>query len=151
MTTPHPRTLSRFARPLLIGTLGMFGILVGFVPDLAASQPSAVFATIARADDFGDADLRKFAAALVQIEPIRQSTLDRVSRVNGGNLPNLVCNQPSSMDGLNQEAKSLFIRYCNQCESIAASKGLSIDRFNQIAQAVRANSALQTKVRNLMN
>jgi hypothetical protein len=153
MTTP--RTHSKFyrlSRPLLLGILtSVLGIGAGIVPDLT-QNPSALFNIAAYAQEFSDPDLRNYAAALMQIEPIRQSALAQVSHANSGNtLPNLVCNQPNTMEGLNSEAKSLFIKYCNQCESIAASRGLSIDRFNQITQAVRANPQLQNRVRSFMN
>jgi Domain of unknown function (DUF4168) len=153
MTTSHVRsTFYPLSRSLLLGTIAsLFGILGGIVPDFTAEHPSSLFASAAQADEFSDPDLRNYAAALMQIEPIRQSTLSQVSKANGGSLPNLVCSQPNTMEGLNSEAKSLFINYCNQCESIAASKGLSIDRFNQITQAVRANPQLQNRVRNFMN
>jgi hypothetical protein len=154
MTTSHVRSkFYRLSRPLLLGTIAsLLGIIGGIVPDVTAEQPSFLFASAARADEYSDADLRNYAGALMQIEPIRQSALSQVSRANNGSaLPNLVCNQPNTMEGLNSEAKSLFINYCNQCESIAASKGLSIDRFNQITQSVRADSKLQERVRSFMN
>lgn len=135
----------------MLGTIATcLGLVSGIVPDFT-QQPSAFFSSSARADEFSDADLRNYAAALMEIEPIRQSTLAQVRASSGGTLPNLVCNQPSTMDSLNSEAKSLFVKYCNQCESIAASKGLSIERFNQITQSVRSNPQLQTRVRSFMN
>jgi hypothetical protein len=154
MTTPHVRRkLFSLSSPLLLGIItSVVSILGGIVPDFTAAHPSSLFANTARADEFSDPDLRNYAAALMQIEPIRQSALSQVSKANNSSaLPNLVCNQPSTMEGLNSEAKSLFINYCNECESIAASKGLSIDRFNQITQAVRANPQLQNRVRSFMN
>jgi hypothetical protein len=153
MTISHVRSsFYRLSRPLLLGILtSLLGTLGGIVPDFTTGQPSTFFSSSARADDFTDPDLRNYAVVLMQIEPLRQSTLAQVSRANSGTLPNLVCNQPNTMEGLNSEAKSLFIKYCNQCESIAASKGLSIDRFNQITQAVRANPQLQNRVRSFMN
>lgn len=153
MTTPHTRSnFYRLSRPLLLGIMtGLLGILGGIVPDFNTGQPSSFFNSSARADEFSDPDLRSYAAALMQIEPIRQSALAQVSRANGGSLPNLVCNQPNTMEGLNNEAKSLFVKYCNQCETIAASQGLSIDRFNQITQAVRSSPQLQNRVRGFMN
>jgi hypothetical protein len=153
MTTPHtPNTLRRLSRPLLLSILtGISGILVGVVPDLTVSQPSLLFSSAARADEFSDVDLRNYATALMEIEPIRQSALAQVRASTGGTLPNLVCNQPSTMEGLNTEAKSLFVNYCNKCETIASSRGLSIERFNQITQSVRSNSQLQNRVRSFMN
>jgi Domain of unknown function (DUF4168) len=153
MTTPHAqRNFYRLSRPLLLAIItSCLGTLGGIVPDFTATQSNSFFNSTAQAQDFSDPDLRNYAAALMQIEPIRQSTLAQVSRANSGALPNLVCNQPNTMEGLNSEAKSLFVKYCNQCESIAASRGLSIDRFNQITQAVRANPQLQNRVRSFMN
>jgi hypothetical protein len=153
MTTPHaPNTFHRLSRPLLLGILtSISGILVGAVPDFTASQPSLLFSSAARADEFSEADLRNYATALMAIEPIRQSALAQVRASAGGTLPNLVCNQPSTMEGLNTEAKSLFVNYCNKCEAIASSRGLSIERFNQITQSVRSNPQLQNRVRGFMN
>jgi hypothetical protein len=153
MTTLSSRSnFHHLSRPLLLGIIiGMLGILAGIVPDLSASQPSLVFSSAARADEFTDADLRNYAAALMEIEPIRQSTLAQVRASAGGTLPNLVCNQPNTMEGLNSEAKSLFINYCDRCESIASSRGLSIERFNQITQSVRSSSQLQNRVRSFMH
>jgi Domain of unknown function (DUF4168) len=142
----------RLSRPLLLATItGILGILCGIVPDLSAAQPSLVFSSAARADEYTDADLRNYAAALMEIEPIRQSALTQVRASAGVTLPNLVCNQPNTMEGLNSEAKSLFINYCDRCESIAASRGLSIERFNQITQSVRSSSQLQNRVRSFMH
>jgi hypothetical protein len=154
MITPHTRrNSSNFSRPLLWGLMASFlSILSGIVPDFAAPQPSQIFASAARADEFKDKDLRNYAAALVQIEPIRQSTLAQVSRaLGGGKLPNLVCNQPGTMSGLNAEAKSLFVNYCNQCQSIASRHQLSIEQFNQITQALRSNPQLKQRVRSFLN
>jgi hypothetical protein len=153
MTTLHSRSnFYRLSRPLLLGIItSVFGILVGIVPDFTAPEPSLFFSSAARADEFSEPDLRNYATALMEIEPIRQSTLAQVRASTGGTLPNLVCNQPNTMEGLNSEAKSLFVNYCNQCETIAASRGLSIERFNQITQSVRSNSQLQNRVRGFMN
>jgi Domain of unknown function (DUF4168) len=155
-TPPHMATLHTFtnlSRPLLLSAIfSLLGLGSGIVPDFTAQQHSQIFSSIARADDFSDTDLRNYAAALMQIEPIRQSTLTKVSQANGGGkLPNLVCSQPDTMAGLNSEAKSLFINYCNQCESITTSRGLSIEKFNQITQSLRANSQLKDRVRGFMN
>jgi hypothetical protein len=153
MTILHSRSNFHFlSRPLLLGIItGILGISIGIVPDFTASEPSLFFSSSALADEFSDPDLRNYAAALMEIEPIRQSTLAQVRASTGGTLPNLVCNQPNTMEGLNNEAKSLFVNYCNQCETIAASRGLSIDKFNQITQSVRSNPQLQNRVRGFMN
>lgn len=154
MITPHTRPHHTYhgSVPLLLGLMAsVLSILSGIVPDFAAQQPDRIFASAARADEFKEKDLRNYAAALMQIEPIRQSTLAQVSRaLGGGKLPNLVCNQPDSMSGLNPEAKTLFVKYCNQCHGIASKHQLSIEQFNQITQALRANPQLKERVRQFL-
>ena len=153
MATPHTHTNShRLYRPLMLGIMaGFLSILGGIVPDLIAQQPSQIFASAAQADDFSDPELRNYAAALMKIEPARQSALAEVSQANGGTLPNLVCSQPDTMEGLNVEAKAIFINYCDRCKKIAADQGLSIDKFNQITQAVRSTPELKIRVQKFMN
>lgn len=152
MTTPH--TLSyycRLTRPLLLAGIASMSILGGIVPDLSAPNLDRVFASAARADDFNDETLRNYARSLLQIEPLRQSALAQIRAANGGDLPNLVCNQPDMMGGLNDRAKSLFVNYCNQCKDIAESHGLSIDLFNAITQSLRSNPELKEKIRKHMH
>ncbi len=153
MATPHAHTNShRLYRPLMLGMMASFlGILGGIVPDLTVGQPSQIFASAVQAQDFSDPDLRNYAAALMKIEPARQSALADVSQANGGTLPNLVCSQPDTMDGLNAEAKTIFINYCDRCKQIAADRGLTIDKFNQITQAIRTTPELKQRVQNFMN
>ncbi|MFM2304957.1 MAG: hypothetical protein RLZZ135_2369 [Cyanobacteriota bacterium] len=126
-------------------------ILVGIVPDLTFGQPHHIFASAAQAEDFNDTELRNYAAALMKIEPARQSALAEVSKANGGTLPNLVCSQPDTMEDLNADAKTIFINYCEECKKIAAERGLTIDKFNQITQAVRSTPELKQRVQNFMN
>ena len=153
MATLHTRAnLYSLLHPLLLSiTITSITILTGVVPNLTAQQPSQMFASVAQADEFSDNDLRNYAAALVEIEPIRKSALAQVSQANGGGrLPNLVCSEPDTMSGLSDRAKSLFIDYCNQYASIAASRGMSVDRFNQITQALRSSSRLKKQIRGFM-
>ena len=135
----------------MLGTIATcLGLVSGIIPDFT-QQPSAYFGSSARADEFSDADLRNYAAALMEIEPIRQSILAQVRAINGDPLPNLRCDQPSTMDSLKSEAKSLFVDYCKQCGDIVARKGISDKFFNQITQSVRSNPQLQSRVRSFMN
>jgi hypothetical protein len=154
MASPHPHTKSfRLYRSLMLGIMAScLSILGGIVPDHTFGQPHQIFASAAQAEDFNDAELRNYAAALMKIEPARQSALAEVSKANGGTtLPNLVCSQPDTMEGLNTDAKTIFINYCEECKKIAAERGLTIDKFNQITQAVRSTPELKQRVQNFMN
>jgi hypothetical protein len=85
------------------------------------------------------------------IEPRRQQALAEIRQLNGGELPNLICNQPQTMSSLNEKAQSRFVSYCNECRDIAASNGLSMDLFNSITETLRGNSTLKNRILNFMN
>ena len=151
MISPH--TLSfccRLSHPIVLGTIIGVSLLGGIVPDLTAQQPDRIFASAARANNFSNDDLRNYAKSLMQIEPLRQSTLAEIRNVQGGPLPNLICNQPATMVGLKDAARSRFIEYCDQCKSIAARNGLSMDLFNAITESLRTDPSLKQKIRSYM-
>jgi hypothetical protein len=152
MTTPHTLT-TRFhrSRSFCLGILVAGGIIGGIVPDLSKIGTDGLFASSARAQTFNDGDLRSYALVLMQIETIRKVALSQVAQANGGSVPNLVCDRPDTMSGLNEEAKGVFINYCNQSRSIVESKGLSMDRFNEITQNIRSNRQLKRKILQFMN
>jgi hypothetical protein len=151
MNTPHT-TLDRLFKSRLIwlSVAVTLGIGSGIAPDLSKANTAQMFAQSVRAQDFNPNELRGFAMAAMQIEPIRKSTLGQIKQIQGGKVPNLVCNQPDSMNALNPEAKGLFVEYCNRCKSIAEGNGISLDRFNEIAQALKSNPDLKKKIVNFM-
>lgn len=91
-------------------------------------------------------ELKKYAKALIEIEPLRISALETISQKMAGNLPNLMCHQPESMSSLPIDARKVFVNYCNQSQAIAQRYGLGIERFNEITSMVLSNPRLQGRL-----
>jgi Domain of unknown function (DUF4168) len=98
-----------------------------------------------------DEDLRKYAAALTEIEPLRVEALNTIKSKVSGDLPNLMCNQPDGMSSLPSDARKIFIRYCANANEIANRKGLSMAAFNRITSQVASNSQLRKRLQQLVN
>jgi hypothetical protein len=98
-----------------------------------------------------DEDLRKYAAALVEIEPLRVEALTAIKGKVAGDLPNLMCNQPDSMSSLPSDARKIFVRYCANANDIANRKGLSMTAFNRITSQVSGNPQLRKRLQQLVN
>lgn len=101
---------------------------------------------IASAEGISGPELKKYAKALIEIEPLRIAALETISKRVDGNLPNLMCHQPDSMNSLPNDARKVFVGYCNQSKSIAQEYGLGMNRFNEITNLVLTNPQLQSRL-----
>jgi Domain of unknown function (DUF4168) len=96
-------------------------------------------------------ELRKYAMAIIEIEPLRLEALQTVRSRVSGDLPNLMCNQPSSMADLPADARRVFVNYCDQANSIVAKHGLTMAAFNRITAAVSSNPQLRERLQRQVN
>jgi Domain of unknown function (DUF4168) len=119
-------------------SLGNLTARAGTTPQLVAQ--SAVN------EGIGNPELKKYAKALIEIEPLRISALETISQKMTGSLPNLMCHQPESMNSLPIDARKVFVNYCNQSQAIAQRYGLGIERFNEITSLVLSNPRLQGRL-----
>jgi Domain of unknown function (DUF4168) len=116
------------------------------ISEIVPQQP----ARIALYQAVSDAELRKYAMAIIAIEPLRLEALQAIkSKV--GSVPSLMCHQPGNLDGLPADARRIFVKHCDRASNIAAQNGLSMDSFNRITAAVSADSGLRSKLQGLVN
>jgi Domain of unknown function (DUF4168) len=123
------------AAPLALGTFGV-----------SAAQASKAPTRVSLYQKVSDAELRKYAMALIEIEPLRVEALNTIQSQVGGQLPELMCNQPSSMDGLPGSARKVFVNYCNKADNIAKKHGLSQSSFNRITALVSSDSRVKERL-----
>jgi hypothetical protein len=126
-----------------------------YLPSAKAIQISEILpqqpAQIAFYQAVNDADLRKYAKAIIEIEPLRLEALQAIkSKVSGG-VPSLMCHQPGNLDGLPADARRIFVKHCDRASDIASKNGLSMDSFNRITAAVSADAGLRSKLQGLVN
>jgi Domain of unknown function (DUF4168) len=115
------------------------------VSDIFVPQPVRVALAVT------DGELRKYAMAIIEIEPLRIEALQAIkSRVSGG-VPSLMCHQPGNLDSLPADARRIFVKHCDRASSIAAKHGLSMDSFNRITAAVSADGSLRGRLQSLVN
>jgi Domain of unknown function (DUF4168) len=98
-----------------------------------------------------DGELRKYAIAIIEIEPLRLEALQAIKSKVSGSLPSLMCHQPGNLDGLPADARRIFVKHCDRASNIAAKNGLSMDSFNRITEAVSADAGLRSRLQGLVN
>jgi Domain of unknown function (DUF4168) len=143
----------KFSRLLQISGLVCVAATVApsFTVTATANETIVVPSQIALLQSVSDDDLRKYAAAYIEIEPLRVEALNAVSSRVSGDLPKLMCNQPDSMGSLPTDARRIFVRYCAQSNEIVSRKGLSVATFNRITSQISSNSQLRKRLEKQVN
>ncbi len=116
-------------------------------------QVSEIFSQqqIALYQSVSDGELRRYAMAIIEIEPLRLEALQAIqSRVSGG-VPSLMCHQPGNLAGLPADARRIFVKHCDRASDISAQNGLSMDSFNRITAAVSADAGLRSRLQSVVN
>jgi Domain of unknown function (DUF4168) len=94
---------------------------------------------MAARSEISNSDMRKYALAIIEINPLRLEALQEIEKVSGST-PRLACHQPGNIDSLPASARRIFVNYCARASEIAAKHGLTMANFNRITTIV-ANDA----------
>ncbi len=140
-------------RSMAATSMGKIDSALSFSPSRAI-QISEIFpeqlSRIALYQAVSDSDLRKYAMAIIEIEPLRLEALQAIkSKV--GSVPSLMCHQPGNLDSLPADARRIFVKHCDRASNIASKNGLSMDSFNRITAAVSADAGLRSRLQSMVN
>ncbi|HIK09961.1 MAG TPA: DUF4168 domain-containing protein [Oscillatoriaceae cyanobacterium M33_DOE_052] len=141
---------------LIAGVVSGFSLLFGAVPSLViptvTAPASATFtldiSTAASAQEtFSSGEITNYARSLLKIEPLRQNIFNQIKQMLGASaVPNIVCNDLTSPNQLNGQARDIAEDYCQQSKQIVESNGLTIRRFNEITRALNNDPLLQMRI-----
>lgn len=140
-------------RSMAATSIGKIDSALSFSP-ARAIQVSEIFpeqaSRIALYQAVSDNELRKYAMAIIEIEPLRLEALQAIkSKV--GSVPSLMCHQPGNLDSLPADARRIFVKHCDRASNIASKNGLSMDSFNRITAAVSADAGLRSRLQSMVN
>jgi Domain of unknown function (DUF4168) len=102
--------------------------------------------SVALYEGVSNSELRKYASVIIETEPLRLEALNTIQSQIGGQVPSLMCSEPSSMDGLPASSRRVFVKYCNSVSSSAQKHGLSQSNFNRITSLVSSDSRVRERL-----
>jgi len=98
-----------------------------------------------------NSEVINYAQAVLAMEPSRQQAFGEIKKlIGGGEIPQIVCNDPKSINNLPQKARDIAINYCNRSQKIVEENGLSIDRFNKITVEIQNDNNLKRQIYNTL-
>ncbi|WP_033365234.1 DUF4168 domain-containing protein [Mastigocladopsis repens] len=96
-------------------------------------------------------ELRRYAKAMLTMEPQRQQAFDEIKKIIGsGEVPKIICNDNSSFSNLPSKAKDIAVNYCQRYQKVVEDNGFTIDRFNTITTQVQSNEDLKRQIYNIL-
>ncbi|MGI2907247.1 DUF4168 domain-containing protein [Tolypothrix sp. VBCCA 56010] len=117
----------------------------------AVGLASSAFAFSYQVDAQTPTEIRNYAKAVLAMEPERSRAFEGIKKlIGGGEVPQIVCSNPNSLNGLPNKARDIAVNYCNSSQQIVEQNGLSIDNFNKITRDLQSNQKLKDEVYNTL-
>ncbi|HAG80694.1 MAG TPA: hypothetical protein DCL61_05890 [Cyanobacteria bacterium UBA12227] len=138
--------LKRLSKSLFVVALATIGLLCGAIPELSKDSPTLEFNSAVYAQQaVSDAEIESYAQAVLAMEPLRQQAYNEIKKILRGEVPEIQCHRPESLDRLPGEARKIARNYCDQALSLVENY-LSSTRFNQITRLADQNDDLQRRI-----
>lgn len=135
----QPRKQRMLEKSFLFGAIAFLGLT------------SSAFAFSSQVDAQTPTEIRNYAKSVLAMEPERRQAFEEIKKLIGGReIPQIVCSNSNSLNGLPNKARDIAVNYCNRSQKIVEQNGLSIDNFNKITRDLQSNEDLKRKIYNTL-
>ncbi|MEB3282532.1 MAG: DUF4168 domain-containing protein [Lyngbya sp.] len=135
------------SKALGVSLLSMISLLGGLTPSLREQFPhfglSPVHAQVNQ--NFSDQEITNYARVVIALEPRRNEVFNEIKKIVG-EVPRIVCDQPSSINALPGNAPQLAVSYCDRAKQIIESRGLTVARFNEITLRQQSDPQFRQRI-----
>ncbi len=132
------------SQSLVVGSFAAIGLLSGLTPGLSKDFHTLVVSSSAHAQEVSAQELQRYVTVSKQIELMRRSVYNEIKKVNGGDAPNI---SSCSLEGLADNIRPIWQRFCQQSEEIIQRAGFSNSRYNAITRMRQQDPVLERRVR----
>ncbi|GBE95011.1 DUF4168 domain-containing protein [Nostoc cycadae] len=130
-------------RNLFFGVMASASLLAGILTFTAKAD--------AQTPSVNNNEIVSYAQAVLAMEPSRQQAFGEIKKlIGGGEIPQIVCNNPQSIDSLPRKARDIAVNYCNRSQKIVEENGLTIERFNKITVEIQNDNNLKRQIYNTL-
>lgn len=135
----RPRKQRMLEKSFLFGALAVVGLA------------SSAFAFSSQVDAQSPTEITNYAKSVLAMEPERRQAFEEIKKLIGGReIPQIVCSNSNTLNGLPNKARDIAVNYCNRSQKIVEQNGLTIDNFNKITRDLQSNDKLKTDVYNTL-
>ncbi|MEH2357295.1 DUF4168 domain-containing protein [Nostoc sp.] len=140
--TSRKRTLSRSLFFGAIATVSVISNAFLLSSKAEAQTPAPIV---------NNTEINSYAQAVLAMEPARQNAFEEIKKLIGnGEIPQIVCNDSNSINGLPKKVQDIAVNYCNHAQKIVEDNGLKFEQFNKITIELQNNTILKKQVYNTL-
>lgn len=135
----QPNLQKMLSKPFLLSAIAAVGLA------------SSALVLSYKADAQTPTEIRNYAKSILAMEPKRRQAFEEIKKlIGGGEIPQIVCSDSNSLNGLPNKARDIAVNYCNSSQQIVEQNGLSINDFNKLTVQLQNNENLKTQVYNTL-
>ncbi len=150
LPNPVSRIIAKSFKPLVLTAFSLTGMGLGLLPSLSPHTASLVWMAPAQAQSFSDEQIKDYASALIEIEALRQSVRTELKEKMGSNIPNLICDDPKTLDAFPLNLRGVAKTYCDESTKIVEKYGLTTKLFNEITAELPGDATLRKRIQDAM-
>jgi hypothetical protein len=136
------------SQSLTIAILSACGSFIGWSQTPSQLFPSLSLGSAAHAQEsfnYSEETIKNYARAALALESRRHEVANEIKKIVG-DVPRIVCDQPTSFSALPGNAPQLAVSYCDQAKRIIESKGLSVSQFNEMTRQQQNNPSFRQRI-----
>jgi len=102
---PSHRYASMLSQSLLLGVIAAVGLFSNSFSENSKAYPQT--------PPVNNTEINSYAQAVLAMEPARQHAFEEIKKMIGtGEIPQIICNDPNSINRLPQKAQDIAVNYC---------------------------------------
>lgn len=135
------------SKTLSVTVISSISLLSGLTPNVSEVGFSfGVSAVHAQANsNFSNEEITNYARVVLALESRRHQVFNEIKKVMG-EVPRIVCDEPSSINALPGNAPQLAVSYCDQAKQVIEARGLTVARFNEITQQQQKDAQFRQRI-----
>ncbi|MGB3402348.1 MAG: DUF4168 domain-containing protein [Microcoleaceae cyanobacterium] len=136
-----------FSQMLVVSTLSGSSLLSGMIPAINHTL-KLEFNTGAYAQtqpDFTAEEISNYARAAITLESRRYQVMNEIKQIVG-EVPRIICDEPSSINALPGNVPQIAVSYCDQARQMIERQNLTVTRFNQMTRRQQNDPQFREKI-----
>lgn len=122
--------------------------LMGFSQTPSEIFPRLTWGSVVQAQEsfnYSDEEIKNYARAALALESRRHEVANEIKKIVG-EVPRIVCDEPTSFNALPGNAPRLAVSYCDQAKRTIEAKGLTVSRFNEMTRSQQSDPRFRQRI-----
>jgi len=136
------------SKSLTVAVLSGCGAFMGWSQTPSQPFPHLSWGSAAQAQEsfnYSEENIRNYARAALALESRRHEVANEIKKIVG-DVPRIICDQPTSFSALPGNAPQLAVSYCDQAKRIIEAKGLTVSQFNDMTRSQQNDPRFRQRI-----